>query len=219
MCVDGQRTNIWKVTQSKYIALFPQSLLVKFQKFDIIQQQHFSAARLGLCNLSAYFTWNMLCLVTQSCLTLCDTVNCRCHRLLCPRGCSRQEYWSGLPYPPPGDLSNSGIDPRSCTQQTDSLLSEPPGKPCMWHTKQKNTCSLQRCIWENVLGAIICVHVCLSLLKMIYEENFPHYLPAEDPESVIPFISPCKTDHFFSQTVSFVIQNQGRCHAVLTVFP
>ena len=125
MCVDGQRTNIWKVTQSKYIALFPQSLLVKFQKFDIIQQQHFSAARLGLCNLSAYFTWNMLCLVTQSCLTLCDTVNCRCHRLLCPRGFSRQEYWSGLPYPPPGDLSNSRIEPRSPACPNPLLLAPP----------------------------------------------------------------------------------------------
>ena len=63
---------------------------------------------------------------------------------------------------------------------------------------------------EQVLGAIMCMHVCVPLLRMIYEENFPHYLPAEDPESVIPFIFPCQTDRFSSQTVSFVIQNQGR---------
>ena len=42
---------------------------------------------------------------------------------------SRQEYWSGLPCPPPGDLPDSGIEPRSPTLQADSLLSEPPGKP------------------------------------------------------------------------------------------
>jgi len=42
---------------------------------------------------------------------------------------STKEYWSELPYPPPGDLSNSGIEPRSPTLQVDSLLSEPPGKP------------------------------------------------------------------------------------------
>ena len=55
----------------------------------------------------------------------------------------------------------------------------------------------------------MCVHVCLPLLKMIYEGKFPHGLPAEDPEFVISFISPCKTDQFFSQTpLSFVIQNQ-----------
>ncbi|KAB0348841.1 hypothetical protein FD754_013698, partial [Muntiacus muntjak] len=41
----------------------------------------------------------------------------------------RQEYWSGLPCPPPGDLSNPGIKPRSPSLQDDSLPSEPPGKP------------------------------------------------------------------------------------------
>ena len=49
-------------------------------------------------------------------------------RLLCPWGFSRQEYWSGLPCPPPGDLSNPGTEPRSPTLQVDSLLSEPLGK-------------------------------------------------------------------------------------------
>ena len=46
----------------------------------------------------------------------------------CPWGFSRQEYWSGLPYPPPGDLPNPGIKPRSPTLQVDFLLSEPPRK-------------------------------------------------------------------------------------------
>ena len=43
-------------------------------------------------------------------------------------GFSRQEYWSGLPCPPPGDLLNPGIEFMSPTLQADSLLSEPPGK-------------------------------------------------------------------------------------------
>ena len=43
-------------------------------------------------------------------------------------GLSRQEYWSGLPYLPPGDLPNPGIEPRSPALQADSLLSEPPGE-------------------------------------------------------------------------------------------
>ena len=50
-------------------------------------------------------------------------------RLLCPWGFSRQEYWSGLPCLPPGDLPNPGIEPRSPTVQTDSLPAEPEGKP------------------------------------------------------------------------------------------
>ena len=41
---------------------------------------------------------------------------------------SRQEYWSGLPFPTPRDLPNPVIEPRSPTLQVDSLLSEPPGK-------------------------------------------------------------------------------------------
>jgi len=43
-------------------------------------------------------------------------------------GFSRQEDWSGLPFPSPGDLPDSGIKPKSPALQTDSLLSEPPGK-------------------------------------------------------------------------------------------
>ena len=44
-------------------------------------------------------------------------------------GFSRQEYWSGLPLPSPGDLPNPGIKPRSLALQTDALLSEALGKP------------------------------------------------------------------------------------------
>ena len=44
-------------------------------------------------------------------------------------GFSRQEYWSGLPFPSPGDLPDPGIKPGSPALQTDGLPSEPPGKP------------------------------------------------------------------------------------------
>ena len=43
-------------------------------------------------------------------------------------GFSRQEYWSELPFPSPGDLPDPGIKPESLTLQADALLSEPPGK-------------------------------------------------------------------------------------------
>ena len=43
-------------------------------------------------------------------------------------GFSRQEYWSGLPFPSPGDLPDPGIEPRSPTLRADALTSEPPGK-------------------------------------------------------------------------------------------
>ena len=66
--------------------------------------------------------------VTQSCPTLCDrwTVARQAPPSM---GFSRQEYWSGLPFPSPGDLPNPGIEPRSSTLQADALTSAPPRKP------------------------------------------------------------------------------------------
>ena len=43
-------------------------------------------------------------------------------------GFSRQEYWSGLPFPSPGDLPDPGIKPRSPTLEADALTSEPPAE-------------------------------------------------------------------------------------------
>ena len=43
-------------------------------------------------------------------------------------GFSRQEHWSGLPFPSPGDLHDPGIEPGSPALQADALTSEPPGK-------------------------------------------------------------------------------------------
>ena len=42
---------------------------------------------------------------------------------------SREEYWSGLPFPSPGDLPDPGIEHRSPALRVNSLPSEPPGKP------------------------------------------------------------------------------------------
>ena len=49
-------------------------------------------------------------------------------------GFSRQEYWSGVPLPSPGDLPDPRIKPRSPAFQADALTSEPPGKPKVDHT-------------------------------------------------------------------------------------
>ena len=67
-----------------------------------------------------------MCLVAQSCPTLCDLVDCS------PPGSSvhgilQARLWNGLPCPPPEDLLNPGIEFRSFTLQVDPLPSEPPG--------------------------------------------------------------------------------------------
>ena len=51
------------------------------------------------------------------------------HQAPLSEGFSRQESWSGLPFPSPGYLPNPGIKPGSPTSQADALPSEPPGKP------------------------------------------------------------------------------------------
>ena len=58
-------------------------------------------------------------------------------------GFSSQEYWTGLPFPSPGDLPNPGIEPGSPALQADTLLSEPPGKhhPDCWESDNAN-CAL-----------------------------------------------------------------------------
>ena len=51
-------------------------------------------------------------------------------------GIFRQEYWSGFPCPPPGNLPNPGIEPTALVSpalKADSLPSEPPGKPINTH--------------------------------------------------------------------------------------
>ena len=52
-----------------------------------------------------------------------------------PMRFSRQEYWSGVPFPSPEHLPNPGIEPRSPTLQADSLTSEPPGKASLVNVK------------------------------------------------------------------------------------
>ena len=59
-------------------------------------------------------------------------------------GFSRQEYWSGLPFPSPGDLPDPGIEPRSPSLQADALPSEPPGKPAEAHKEDRIN------IWKEI---------------------------------------------------------------------
>ena len=70
-------------------------------------------------------------MLAQLCLTLCNPMDYIAHQAPLSMGFSRQEYWSGLLCPPPGDLPNSGIEPMSPV--SPALADEffnivPPGK-------------------------------------------------------------------------------------------
>ena len=87
---------------------------------------------LGVFAQYLYLSWSQLLgasatserkvLVSQSCLTLCDPMDYSQAPL--SMEFSRQEYWSGLPFPSPGDLLDPGIEPESPALQIDSLPSE-----------------------------------------------------------------------------------------------
>ena len=62
------------------------------------------------------------------CVQLFVTPRTIARQALLYTGFSRREYWSGLPFPSPGDLANPGIEPGFPALKADSLLCEPPGK-------------------------------------------------------------------------------------------
>ena len=66
--------------------------------------------------------------VAQSCPTLCDPMDCSLPGFSIYGIFQARVLESRLPFPSPGDLPNTGIEPRSPTLQADTLPSEPPGK-------------------------------------------------------------------------------------------
>ena len=83
-------------------------------------------------------------LITKSCPTLVTPWTVACQTPL-SIGFSRQEYYSGLLFPSPGDLSDPGIEPRSPALQADSLPTELQGKPCVKYAAAAAAKSLQSC--------------------------------------------------------------------------
>ena len=69
---------------------------------------------------AVYICMEYCYLVTKSCPTPCDPSDCS-HQASLSMGFFRQEYWSGLPLPPPGDLPDPGIKPASPAFQMNSL--------------------------------------------------------------------------------------------------
>ena len=78
-------------------------------------------------------------------------------------GFSRQEYWSGLPFPSPGDLPNPGIEPRSPASQAEALTSEPPRNPFN-EVRQTIKNITFMCLYEFGLGNYILSFGCAARL-------------------------------------------------------
>ena len=83
------------------------------------------------CKVGSMITKWSMCLVSQSCPTL-QLHGLWLTRILCPWDFSRQEYWSGLPFPSPWHLPDLGINPMSPASPALTggfFTTEPSGKP------------------------------------------------------------------------------------------
>ena len=75
------------------------------------------------------------CLVVKSCPTLCNPMDCSPPGPSLSVGSSRQECWSELPFPSPGDLPRPGIKPVSLALAGRFFTTDPPGKPLPTHSR------------------------------------------------------------------------------------
>ena len=80
--------------------------------FSLVCMTHPSLQHIG-CSKNARALRAHVHVLAQSCPTLCDPMDCTLQAPL-SKGFSRQEYWRGLPFPPPGDLSDPGVSRVSC---------------------------------------------------------------------------------------------------------
>ena len=76
-------------------------------------------------------SWSLRTVLAALCSVVCSSLQPpnRSHQGPLSTECSRQKYWSGLSFPPPGDLPVPGVKPVSLHWQADSLPAAPPGKP------------------------------------------------------------------------------------------
>ena len=99
---------------------------------NLCLRSHESAVPPTSSNAVIFYKQKSLCCCcsVKSCLT-CDLMDCSppVHVALLSMGFPRQEYWSELPFPTPGDLLNPGIEPVSPALAGGFITIEPPGKP------------------------------------------------------------------------------------------
>ena len=113
-------------------------------------------------------------------------------------GFSRQEQWSGLPFPPPVDLLNPGIEPRSPALQVDSLPVELRGKPLLVSTVQQNESAIHihvsPPVWpsfplgsHSALSGVPCAIQYILISYLFYAQFNSVQAQPQSPKSSHPF--------------------------------
>ena len=124
---------------------------------------------------SFIFNWRIIAL--QYCVSLCQKERAKsCPTIAIPwtiahqdplsMGFPRQEYWSGLPFPSPGELPDPGIEPRSPALQADALPTELCGKPVYAIHQHKSATGIHMSSpsWTSLLPPI-------SILQVVTEHQ------------------------------------------------
>ena len=135
-------------------------------------------------------------LVTKLYQTLWDPMECNQQAPL-SMGFSRQQYWSGLPFPSAGDLPDPGIEPRSPAWEADDLISEPPGKPQI--VMENNVCLIIN-VCQNIFAeyTVVAMHglqptrlpLSMGFSRQEYWSGLPFPSPGDLPDPGIKPGSP-----------------------------
>ena len=131
-----------KAEQETFMAL--KSIVILSETFLVVQWLGFCASTAGRTGsilgqgskiLHADHGAVCACVQSLSRIRLSVSLWTVVHQTPLSMGFSRQKYWSGLPFPSPGDLPDPGIESGSSTSQADALPSEPQGSPSVWQIK------------------------------------------------------------------------------------
>ena len=135
-----------------------------------------------------------------SSVQLCATPWIVAHQAPLSMGFSRQEYWSGLPCPPPRDLPNPGTEPRSPALQADSLSSEPAGK--LYLNFQKMYDIIEKRLCKGDVDITLCqLHSPLSSLQEFFNYIFSSLA------KILALSSSLQFSHFISDHVSAQVKH------------
>ena len=152
-----------------------------------------------------------MCSITQSCLTLCDPMDCSP-----PDVCqcsSRQEYWSGLPFPAPGDLPDPGITPASlCISCIGSrfFTTEPPGKIShIYHTSCSLFLSTFRNTWTFIKSSML-QSIAISIFGIFWPLGNSGILTHSHPRPVIEWLIHDEIKYLFYRKAFRAMQNNLR---------
>ena len=109
------------------------------------------------------------------------------HQAPLSMGFSRQEYWNGLPSPPPGDLPDPGISHGSSTAGR-FFTAEPPGKPILSYTRTQKATSVYCSFSTRPNGTVSCLTYSSlqPFLFCFWLENIPSFLPSLHAVTSIP---------------------------------